>query len=102
MGQRQDLHQVLKSLFTDTPHVYFQPPASVTLVYPCIVYKLDEMPAIHADNQPYHWDHRYQLTVIDRDPDSQLRERVASVRSCKMIRGFESDNLHHFVFSIYY
>lgn len=102
MGRRQDLHQCLKNCFRSNPNVYYQPPESVKLTYPCIVYKLDEMPAMHADNLPYHWDHHYQLTVIDRDPDSELREQVASLRSCKMIRSFVNENLHHFVFSIYY
>ena len=99
MGQRANLHQVLLG---KCANVYFQPPESVKLIYPCIVYKLDDMPSIYADNLPYHWDHCYQLTVIDRDPESAVREAVAGLRYCKFQRFFVADNLNHYVFRIYY
>ena len=57
-----------------TRRVYYQPSASVHLEYPCVIYKLEDMPIVHANNRPYHWDHVYQITVIDRDPESEIRE----------------------------
>ena len=83
-------------------HVYFQPPASKKLKYPCVVYKLDDMPSLYANNRPYHWDHVYQLTVIDRDPESVIREKIAELPTCRFQRFFVSDNLNHYVFKIYY
>lgn len=83
-------------------HVYFQPPTSAKLSYPCIVYKLYDMPALHANNLPYHWDHVYQLTVIDRDPDSEVREKIAELPTCRFERFFDSDNLNHYVFRLYH
>lgn len=82
-------------------HVYYQPPASVKLSYPCVVYRLEDMPAIFANNNPYILHHVYQLTVIDRDPESELREIIAELPTCAFQRAFVADNLHHFIFRIY-
>ena len=105
MGRRQDLHAILVKLFDGIrvkPCVKYQPGPSVTLTYPAIVYKLDDIPSIFANNKPYHWDHRYQVSVIDRDPESILRERMVQLPMCRYANGFVSDNLYHFVFEIYY
>lgn len=82
-------------------HVYYQPTASTLLKYPCIVYKLSQINPRHADNQVYLSNRQYTATVIDRDPDSELRDKVASLPFCRMTRSFENDNLHHWVFNIY-
>ena len=82
-------------------HVYFQPPASLKLAYPCIVYKLEDIPQLYANNMPYQWYHAYQLTVIDRDPESKIREKIAELQTAKFQRFFVADNLNHFVFRIY-
>lgn len=102
MDQRPELQQLLKSLFDKNPHVYHNPPPSVKLVYPCIVYKLVGMPDRYADNKPYFRHRRYQLTVIDPDPDSRLREKVAELKWCNFDRPFVSDNLNHYVFTLYF
>lgn len=82
--------------------VHYQPSSNTQLIYPCIVYKLDDMPVMHANNLPYHWDHAYVLTVIDRDPESVFREKIAELPMCKFQRFFVADNLNHYVFKIYY
>lgn len=102
MDRRPELHQFLKSLFTSNPHVYHQRPSNGKLEYPCIVYKLDGFPDDYADNVQYFEHRNYQLEVIDLDPDSQLREKVAQLQWCRFIRSYVNDNLNHFVFSFYY
>ena len=104
MGKRSDLHQELKRQFQrpNEPHVYYQPPEGLKLVYPCIVYKLNGLPDRYADNLPYFSYREYQLTVIDPDPESDLRERVARLKWCRFVRSFVNDNLHHFVFELNY
>lgn len=101
MGRRIDLHHLICNKIGSN-NVYFQPGASVTLKYPCVVYRLDDMPIIHANNHTYHWDHMYQLTVIDRDPESKVREKIAELPTCRFQRFFVSDNLNHYVFRVYY
>lgn len=104
MGRRQDFHNILVSLFDDdtTPCVKYQPGPSITLTYPAIVYKLDDMPSIFANNKPYHWDHRYEVQVIDRSPESKLREKMIQLPLSRFSGAFVSDNLYHFIFEIYF
>lgn len=108
MDRRPKLHRMLKELFKNLepypvePHVYFQPPESLKMVYPCIVYKLTDLPDGYADNLSYFEHREYQLTVIDSDPDSKLREKVAKLKWCRFIRSFTTDNLNHFVFELNY
>lgn len=102
MDRRPQLQMMLETLFKRTPHVYHQPPASVHLSYPCIVYKLTGIPGEHADNERYFNHREYQLTVIDTDPDSKLREKVAELKWCRFIRSFVNENLYHYVFELNY
>ena len=107
MGQRQDFHEILVHQYDflgepATPCVKYQPGASITLTYPAIVYKLSDIPSIFADNKPYHWDHRYEVQVIDRNPESKLRELLVQLPMCRFSNSFVVNNLHHYVFEIYY
>ena len=74
MGQRLQLHQLLE---TFTENVYFQPPTNIQLKYPCIIYKRDFADTKFADDIPYNHKLRYAITVIDRDPDSDIPSKVA-------------------------
>lgn len=102
MDRRPQLQQLLKSLFDGEPHVYHQRPSNNRLVYPCIVYKLSGIPDEHADNDRYFEHREWELTVIDPDPDSALREKVAKLKWCRLGRVFVNDNLNHFVFTLNY
>lgn len=82
--------------------VHFQPPANVLLKYPAIVYNLDYGVTEFAGNLPYTFSKRYQVTAIDRDPDSELSDKLAGLPMCTMNRTYRSDGLNHFVFNIYF
>lgn len=101
MDPRPEVQQMLKRLFPGNPHVYFNPPESVKLEYPCILYKLNDMDARYANNRRYMKEREYQLTVIDPDPDSELREKVALLKWCRFLRPYTADNLNHFVFILH-
>ena len=107
MGRRVDMHHCLKELYetvtgtSSKDRVHFQPTSDTTLTYPCILYKLSDIPVERANNRPYKVEHAYELTVIDRDPVSPLREAVVLLPYCSMNRIYESDGLHHYVFTIY-
>ena len=107
MDRRLDMHHMLQNVYkkatgrSSDGKVYFQPPANVRLTYPCIIYKLIEMPLEHANNFPYKVEHCYELTVIDSDANSKLREAIARLPVCRPTRFFTSDNLNHYVFHIY-
>jgi hypothetical protein len=99
MGQRLQLHQLLE---TFTPNVYFQPPTNVQLTYPCIVYTRDFADTKFADDIPYDHTKRYMVTVIDRDPDSDIPDKVAAMPLTLFNRFYTVDNLNHDVYNVYF
>lgn len=101
MARRLELQALLEALI-GTDQVYFQPPASKQMEYPCIVYERDRTNTIFADNTPYRHRQRYQVTVIDRNPDSVIPEKVADLPLSQTSRHFTADGLHHDVFTLYF
>ncbi len=99
--KRLQLQALLEALL-GTSNVYFQPPSNVQIQYPCIVYKRDTADTVFADNAPYRYTKRYQITVIDRNPDSGIPNEVASLPLCSYDRFFTADNLNHDVFNIFF
>jgi hypothetical protein len=84
------------------PHVYFQSPNGLQMQYPAIVYNLNEMDTKFADNMPYGNVVGYSVTVIDEDSDSSLLKQVAALPMCRFNRFFASDNLNHYVFTLFF
>lgn len=83
-------------------NVYFQAPPSNRMAYPCIVYSLSKVAVRHADNAPYTADIAYTVTVITKDPDSLLPGKFNSLQKCSFDRHFTSDNLHHYVYTLFW
>lgn len=98
---RLELQALLEVLLGST-NVYFQPPNNKEMLYPCIVYHRDTASTQFAANLPYRYDHRYQVTVIDRNPDSAIPDKVARLPMCIHNRFFTADNLNHDVFILYF
>jgi hypothetical protein len=83
-------------------HVYFQPPENIKLNYPCIIYRRDSAVTKFADNRPYRYKKRYQVMVIDQDPDSPIPDKVADLPSCTFERHYTADHLNHDVFNLFF
>lgn len=101
MAPRLELQTLLEVLL-GSENVYFQPPASVQMVYPCIYYKRDTSDTEFADNNPYRVEKRYLVTVISRDPDSDIPDKVAALPMCIHSRFYTANNLNHDAFTLYY
>lgn len=99
--KRYDLQTILEGVL-GSPYVYFQPGSNITMKYPAIVYSIDDMETKFASNLPYQVDTRYQVTLIDRNPDSATRMKLALLPKCSYSRGFKSDDLNHDVFTLYF
>jgi hypothetical protein len=99
MALRLDLHKLLLGI---SGNVYFQPPATIELVYPCIIYKRDFESTEFADNGPYKRKKRYQVTVIDRNPDSPIPDKIADLPLCVYDRFYTADNLNHDVYNLFF
>lgn len=101
MGTRHDLQSILEAV-PGVQEVYFQPPSSITLKYPCIVYTLSNKSFIYADDLKYSKKNRYQLMVIDKNPDSLIPDSIENLIFCSFDRHYTADNLHHFVYDLYF
>lgn len=102
MANRLELHQELCDLLGSS-YVYFQPPANLSMKYPCVKYSLSGIDVLHADDSNYKNTRQYTVTVIDRNPDSELYNKILEhFRMCRFDRSYPADNLNHFVLTLYY
>jgi hypothetical protein len=101
MGLRTELQTLLETII-GSGEVYFQPPPSFQMTYPCIVYGRSSANTSFADNKPYVYEKRYQITVYDRDPDSPIPDKVAKLPRCVFDRHYTADNLNHDVFTLFF
>lgn len=102
MASRLELHEELCTIL-GTRYVYFQPPASVKMKYPCIRYSSDGVAVDRADNRSYVATKRYEGVVIDSNPDSVIADAMLEhFEMCSLNPGYTADNLNHFPFTLYY
>lgn len=102
MASRLKLHEEFCEIL-GTRNVYFQPPATVKMKYPCIKYSLAGESRKRANNQNYSTVNRYEVIVIDSDPDSDIPNKVGNhFQMCSFDRAYVADNLNHRVYTIYY
>lgn len=101
MDRRLELHEILCNIL-GSRQVYFQPPESVKMKYPAIVYSRARFSERYADDNTYIRLPAYEIIVIDKDPDSKYIELLAALPLCTYDRHYVSDNLHHDVFTIYH
>lgn len=107
MSRRLKLHNILCEILGCSNEgfdcrAYFQPPASVKMKYPAIVYGLEDIANTYANDGVYLSQRKYSVMVIDKDPDSPLVGKVASLPTCRFNRHYEKDNLNHDVFTIFF
>jgi len=101
MGQRLDLQAIFVGLLGSS-HVYFQPPPSISLSYPCIIYKRRDEKTAHAGNLPYNRRKQYEVTVVDQNPDSLIAEKIADLPLCVYDRRYAADGLNHDVYKLFF
>jgi hypothetical protein len=101
MGQRHDLQDLLVGIL-ESENVYFQPPESIRLVYPCVIYERENILPFFSGDRPYLLKNRYLVTVIDRNPDSEIPDKIAALPLCAHNRFFIADNLNHHVFRLFF
>ncbi len=102
MGQ-PELHSRLTNLLgPDSVTAYNQPPSSVAMQYPCILYVRDDLDVKKANNRNYSSKWRWQLIVMDYDPESVLIDAVKELEYCTFVRHYEVDGLHHDVFQLFF
>lgn len=101
MGTRLELQSLLEELL-GSGNVYYQPPESVVMKYPAIVYSKNKISIDHADNRGYLKHKSYVITVIDRRPDNPVIDKLLGLPLSEYDRFYKSDNLNHDVITLYY
>lgn len=101
MGTRLELQTKLEELL-GSRNVYYQPPASVKMGYPAIVYNRDSFDVKHANDEKYLIKKRYSIIVISKKPDDPVLDKLLTLPLCSYGTQYISDNLIHDTFSLYF
>lgn len=100
MDKRLLLHETLSSI-EGVKQTWFQAPPNTSLIYPCIVYKIDDENREFANNGPYSRRKRYMITVMTKEPDSNIPDIVGALPLTRFSRNYVANNLNHNVYTIY-
>lgn len=98
---REELQKTLETIL-GSKEVYYQPPASIHMRYPAIVYNRYNIRSRSADNIKYLTNVVYNVIVIDRNPDSEIVKRMLDLPYCQYGRHYTADNLNHDSFILYW
>ena len=100
---RISLHEKLVEIL-GSRNVYFQPPESIKMAYPCFVYYLNPIGVECADNIAYMKRRKYTITYMDKNPDSDISDRMLEAFGavCYPDTTYSAKGLHHFVFDVTY
>lgn len=101
MASRLELQTKLEELLGNK-NVYYQPPESVKIEYPAIIYSKADIDKKYADNSAYLSTKQYEIIVIDKKPDNPVIDKLLALPMCSYNRPYKSDNLNHDVLTLYY
>lgn len=101
MAPRTELHEKLCELL-GSRNVYYDPPSNIKMKFPAIEYHLARYEPVRADDDLYLLRNRYELTLMEKTPESGTVGELLRLPYCSHDRSFVSDNMHHNTFTIYY
>ena len=93
-ASRLELHEDLCGIL-QTRYVYFQPPESIKMKYPAIVYSRSDVLNKYAADSIYDQTVTYKVTIIDHDPDSEVVERMLAFKYATFDRHYTANGLNH-------
>lgn len=82
-------------------NVYYQPPAELTMKYPCIRYEASNLDIKRADNHGYIASRAYSVIYIAKKQDEDVIMRLARLPRSRHDRSYKASGLYHEVFTIY-
>lgn len=101
MASRLNLQEELETLIGKK--VYYQPPETVKMMYPCIVYDLSKMKLVRADNKIYVNFKAYEIMYITKNPDDPMIETILNkFENINFDRQYKANNLYHNVYTLFY
>lgn len=101
MLTRLEFHQKLVDTLGSSK-VYFSPPESVKMTYPAVIYDCPSVSTKHANNGLYLATPKYEVILVDNNPDSGLFEKFLALPFASYVRHYVANNLDHYVFNIYF
>ena len=100
MSNRLELHNLLLSI--GGPNVYYQVPSNLAIKYPAIKYSVNKIDNNHANNLVYRQDKSYSITIMSKDADCNIVDKISKLPKCTFDRMFIVDNIYHNIFNMYY
>lgn len=101
MENRIKLQSILENVLKSR-NVYFQPPPSIKMSYPAIVYSLSNIDLDRANDISYHKKNRYQIIFITKNPEDPVIEKILDLPFTSFNSSYVSDNLYHYSYTIFY
>ena len=101
MHRRLELQMLLETIM-GSRNVYFQPPASVSLSYPAIVYAFDGIKSNYSNDKKYSMHDYYDITLIQISQDLTIIDKLLMLDYCEMHSHYVVDNLYHYKFKLFF
>lgn len=105
MEKQLKWEQIRDILFHICDTVYYDPPTSIQMQYPCFRFTMNNTDSKYADNIHYINTKRWALTYITRDVeeiDMVIKKVLDAFKYCTHETTFKSDNLNNVVFNLYF
>lgn len=93
---RLTLHQNLIDALGSS-NVYYNPPETIQMKFPAIVYSLDFIDQIHADNKKYIDWTTYKVIVVSNKPDHPAIRKILNMEMTRFSTSYTRNGYYHTV-----
>ena len=100
MLNRTDLQNKFEEIL-GTKNVYYQPPESVKLKYPAIIYSRTSLYKLTAGDDTYKVNPSYKVTYVSKTVDDPVIDALLRLPYSRFLNHYAAENLYHDVFEIY-
>lgn len=91
---RLTLHQDLIDALGSS-NVYYNPPETIQMKFPAIVYSLDFIEQIHADNKKYIDWTTYKVIVVSKKPDDPVIKKILNWEMTRFSTSYTRNGFYH-------
>ena len=91
---RLTLHQTLVDLLGSN-NVYYNPPETQKMSFPCITYTLANISDIKADNLKYIDYKTYKITVVSKKPDHPVIKKILNLEMTRFSAQYTKNGYYH-------
>lgn len=101
MSRRLELQALLNDILGSS-NVYFQPPSTLKMSYPCIVYELMGYEIDHANNKKFIVRQHWKITCISKNPEDPVPNEIMKLPFSSFDRSYTMDNLNHSILLLHF